>query len=126
MSNKILAGLVAGIPLAIILGVYVIVRGKALVAFFQSTEESIQNMSENTLFYIILACFIGAGLVFGTLSGVIYNWVGTATTFRWIAIGATIVLSILALVSKQPLKGDKVTWNIAVGVVLGLLVPLIA
>jgi len=123
--NKILAGFLAGVVLAVVFGIYVFLRGKALVAFFKGVDEGIAAVADQTLFYLILGGFAAASLFFGLISGVVYGLLGSPVNYRLVALGATVLFSILALVSKQPLPGDKVVWNFAVGGVLGVLVPLL-
>jgi len=123
--SPVTAGLTAGIPLALILGVYVFARGKALVPFFYNSDESIAKIPEKALIYIILVCFIGAAFLFGTLYGWVYGWLGIPN-YYYVALGATILLSILTVGNEAPLKIDNVLWNIAVGGVLGILVPIFA
>jgi hypothetical protein len=125
MNSPIIAGLISAIPLACILVIYTLVRGKALVAFFQGQDESIAKFSAKTMFWIILAGFIGIAFVFGALSGLVYIWLGMPR-YQYLAFGATALFCLLALVSKQPLKGDKIFWNLAIGITLGVLVPLLA
>jgi len=125
MRSPIVAGLISAIPLAAILMLYVLVRGKVLVKFFQEQDESIAKIPQKTLFWIVLAGFLGASILFGALSGLVYGWLGMPN-FQYLAFGATPLFSILAIVSRQPLTGDKIAWNLAVGLVLGLLVPLLS
>lgn len=125
MKDSLFAGLISAIPLAIVLVVYVLIRGKALVTFFQDQDASIARIPEKMLFWIILAGFIGAAFLFGTLAGLVYGKLG-APRYQYLALGATVLLSVLAVISRQPLTGDKIAWNLAVGLVLGLLVPLLA
>lgn len=125
MKDSLFAGLISAIPLAIVLVIFVLIRGKALVTFFQAQDASIERIREKTLFWIILAGFIGAAFIFGTLAGLVYGQLG-APRYQYLALGATVILSLLAVISRQPLTGDKIAWNLAVGLVLGLLVPLLA
>jgi hypothetical protein len=125
MESPLLAGLVAAVPLAIILALYTLARGRALAAFFQGQDESMAKVSESSLFWIILAGFIGMAFVFGALSGLVYGWLGMPR-FQYLAIGAVLLFSLLAVVSRQPLPVDKIIWNLAVGGVLGMLVPVLA
>jgi hypothetical protein len=122
--KPIIAGLVAAIPVAVFFALYVTVRGKALIAVLQEQEESIAKMTEKTLRILTYIVFIDAALLFGVLSGVVYGWLGMPT-FRYVALCAATLLSLLALVSKTPLVLDKVIWNVAVGVGFGILVPLL-
>ena len=125
MSN-LLAGFIAGIPLAVILVIYALVRGKALVEFFKSTDEDLAKLGDRTFYLIILGMFVLMGLIFGTVSGLVYGWVSTTTIFRAIAFGAAAVFTLAALISKTPLAADKIFWNLAVGGVLGVLMPMLA
>jgi hypothetical protein len=105
--------------------VYILVRGRALAAALQQQEESIAKTPKKTLMILIYASFIGASLLFGAISGLVYGWLGMPA-FRYAALGAAVALSLLALVSRTPLVLDKIIWNVAVGVALGFLVPLLA
>lgn len=124
--NNFVAGLLSGLVLAFVFVGYMLARGRSLVTFFKEPDENFARLSDKTLFSIVLACFLGAALLFGLLSGLVYSWVGSGPYFSGLAIGLAILLSILALVSKQPLIPDKIFWNFAVGGVLGLLTPLLA
>jgi hypothetical protein len=123
--NALLAGFIAGIPLGFVLVLYAYVRRVDLVTFFQSQADSIAGIPANTLLTLILACFAGASILFGLLSGLVFSWLGLPM-FHYVAIGAVVLFSLFAVVSKTPLKGDKVFWNISVGLILGLLVPILA
>ncbi len=125
MKSPILAGLIAAIPLAVIFVIYSLFRGRALAAFFRGQDESMAKIPENTFFFIVLVCFPCMAFLFGAISGLVYGWLGTPR-YQYVAFGATVLFSILAVVSKQPLPGDKITWNLAVGIVLGVLTPLLA
>lgn len=125
MINPLIAGLISAIPLAVVFGVYLLLRSKNLVVFFQAQDANIAQIPEYTLFWIILAGFIGAAFLFGTLAGFIYAHLGMPR-YQYLALGATITFSVLAGISRQPLTGDKIAWNLAVGVVLGILVPLLS
>jgi hypothetical protein len=125
MADSILAGLLSAIPLLVVFVIYVLMRGKALVSFFQGQDASIAQISEKTLFWMILAGFTGAAFLFGTLAGIVYELLGMPR-YQTLALGATIILSVLAAISRQPLTGDKIAWNLMVGLTLGLLVPFVA
>ena len=124
--KPILAGLLSGLVLDLAFILYLLVRGRILVAFFCEQDESISRMPEKDLFAIILGGFVLAGLAFGAISGWVYALIGSPAYFIGLAFGLAILFSILALVSKQPLIPDKIAWNLAVGGLLGLLVPLLA
>ena len=120
--EPIIAGLIAAVPLAVFIILYVALRGKALIAFLQAQHESIAKMPERTLLILTYSSFFDVAILFGVLSGLAYDWLGMPT-FRYVALGAAALLSLLALVGKAQLVLDKIAWNIAVGVTMGLLMP---
>jgi ABC-type transporter Mla maintaining outer membrane lipid asymmetry permease subunit MlaE len=122
MKSPVLAGLIAAIPLAVVLVVYALIRGKALAAVFQGQSET--PLPEKTLMLIMVASFVGMAVMFGVVAGLVYGWLGMPR-YVYIAIGATVVFSVLAVISKQPLPWDKIVMNLAVGGVLGALIPLL-
>lgn len=124
MKSPLLAGLISAIPLAIVLIVYTLVRGRALAAFFLGQGDS-PRLSAGTLFWILLGGFAGMAIVFGALAGLVYGWLGMPR-FQYLAFGAAALFSLLAVISRQPLPVDKIIWNLAVGGILGVLVPLLA
>ena len=83
-------------------------------------------MSDKTFYILLLSMFILMGLVFGVLAGIVYNLVGSNVIFMAIAFGFALLFSILAVVSKTPMKGDKVFWSFSISIIFGILVPLFA
>jgi hypothetical protein len=126
MINYIFAGLLAGLALAAVFTVYLSFRGRTLAAFFKRTDEEIARMPENVLLLIVWAAFIGASLLWGAVAGFVYSFVGSQTAFLALGLGAAVALSLVAVVTRTPLTGEKVLWNLAVGGMLGVLVPLFA
>ena len=123
--NAILAGLTAGIILAVVFVIHALIRRTSLVRDLQASDDSIASMSEQTLFYLLLGGLVAASLLFGVIAGLVYGWLGVPV-YYYIAFGAAILLSIIAVVTKTPMLQDKIFWNLAVGVILGLLVPFMA
>ena len=119
------AGFLAGILLAYVFSVYVLVRWPALLEFSQAHTEVSGQIREKTFITIMMVVFTGGSLLLGLTAGVVFNWLG-AQAFHYVAFGAALLLSALAVVSKTELAGDKIFWNIAVGGLLGLVIPLIA
>lgn len=124
MKSPLVAGLISAIPLAIVLVIYVLVRGKALALFFLGQADGVR-LSANALFWLMLGGFVAMAFGFGALSGLVYGWLGMPR-YQYLALGATLLFSLLAVISKQPLPGDKIAWNLAIGGILGVLVPLLA
>ena len=65
-------------------------------------------------------------IVFGVLASIVYSLVGSQVIYMAIPFGLAALFSILAVASKTSMTGDKVVWNLAIGVVLGILVPVLA
>ncbi len=121
--STLAAGLMAAIPLAVILVVYTLIRGKALVALFREQEASQSAISEKAFFWILLGGFVLFASILGAISGLVYARLGVPT-FRYLAFGMAVLLSLIAVISKTPMAVDKVIWNLAAGGILGWLVPI--
>ena len=126
MSKDIFVGMQAGIILALVLVVYMLIRGKQLVTEFKGLDETFASLSDKTLFWLFMGIFILMSLVFGALSGVIFSLLDSQSVFTLIAFGLGLLFSVVAIASKTPLMVDKVSWNLMVGFVLGITVPMLA
>lgn len=126
MSQNVLAGLLAGVVLAVILVAYFLVRGQGLVASFRELDESFASMSDKTLYILLLSMFMLMALVFGVFAGIVYNLWGSNMIYKSIAFGLVVLFSILAVAIKTPMMVNKVIWNLAIGLVLGIMVPVLA
>lgn len=124
MGTNILAGLKAGLPLAGLFVLYFLVRGKAFVALMKSTDTQFANMTDQQVFLMFLASFAFGALLLGAAAGLVYSLVGASNTFRFLALGLAVLMSVLALVTRTPMPADKVLMNVAVAGVLGYLIPL--
>jgi hypothetical protein len=121
--TPILAGLTAAIPLAILLMLYFLLRGRALAAFFHTIDGKEARISRRAMFWLVFALLIIMALGFGPVSGLVFGWFGLPV-FRYLAFGIALVLSLLAIITRTPLSADKVFMNLAVGGILGILVPI--
>jgi hypothetical protein len=118
------AGLLSGVALAMVFAVYTVIRRSAVLNGFRATDESIANIPESTLFYLVLGAFSSAAVLLGVAAGFAYGWLGQPL-FTIAAFGAAIVLSVIAVLSRTVMAWDKVFWNLATGAVLGLVIPLL-
>ena len=121
-----ISGSLAGAVLGVFLSVYVLFRGRTLVAFFKSLDENMARMPDRVIFSLLIVGFVGIAFVLGALAGFVYNWVGSGSVFLGIGLGLAALFSFLAVVSRTPLKADKIFWNFTVGGVLGVMIPLFA
>ena len=79
--SKIVAGLVAGIPLSVIGIVYMLVGGQRMISALMDSDASFAEFPDGALFWLFLGTFALAPLVFGALSGVVYGWIGSPLWF---------------------------------------------
>jgi hypothetical protein len=125
MSKDIFVGMQAGIILAGVLVVYMLIRGKQLVIEFKGLDETFSRLSDKTLFWLFMGVFTLMALVFGILAGVVFSLLDSQATFTLIACGLGLLFSVVAIASKTPLMVDKVSWNLMVGFVLGFTMPML-
>jgi hypothetical protein len=125
MGKYIFVGLQAGIVLAVVFAVYILVRGKALVTEFKELEASSTRLPDKTMLLLLSGGFIMLALVFGVLSGIVLSLVGSKVIYMLIAAVLAFLFSFAAIASKTPMMADKVVWNVLIGMVLGIIVPLL-
>lgn len=126
MSKDMFVGMQAGIILAGVLVVYMLIRGKQLVSEFKRLDASFTRISNKTLFLLFMGILILMSLIFGAFAGLIFSLLDSQSTFTLIAFGLGLLLSVAAVTSKTPLMIDKVSLNLMVGFVLGITVPVLA
>ncbi|MGD8603606.1 MAG: hypothetical protein PVF49_03440 [Anaerolineales bacterium] len=122
IKNNYLAGLVAGVILALIFTVYLVVRGDTMARLFQE-DSDMANLSQSQMHWILVGMFVGGALLWGLGAGLVYSWLNSADTFRLATFSAAVILSVVALVSKTPLVLDKIFMNFAVAASYGFLLP---
>lgn len=116
-------GLIAGLPLAVVFLLYVVVRSDSFLNMLQSASNKGLSMSFSSPRLLIAAGFVLASLFFGVLASLVYRWIGAPLPFLALALGLAVLLSVLALSSRTPLPGDKVFMNLVVALILGVGVP---
>ncbi len=126
MGNKFLAGLLAGVILALVFVLYYLVRGRVFVAMLKGNSPEMAGMSDKAMYFMFLGAFAFMAILFGVAASVVYRFVGAPVKFLGLALGLAVVASILAIVSRTPMPVDKIFMNFAVGGILGWLVPLLA
>jgi hypothetical protein len=123
--DNITAGLLVGLPLAMVFIVYMAVRGQPFVDLFRGDEE-LGKMPNQTVVLIVTGAMVLAAFGLGAVAGLIYAWVDSPTLFLALALGEAAIFSIVALITRTELAGDKILLNFAAAVLLGTLVPLFA
>ena len=123
--TQFFAGMISGLALAIVFTIYTLLRRKAVLRGFRTTDESIASVSDQTLLFLILGAFGSVAILVGVAAAFAYGWLGLPL-YYYVAFGAAIVLSLMAVFTTTPMKWDKVFWNLATAVVMGVLVPILS
>lgn len=126
IASRPLAGLIAGLPLAALLIVYILARGRAMGDVMKSTSPEFARLSDAQMTLVLLAMFAGMALFLGLVSGVVYGLVRTPELFRAVALGLAVLMTAAAVLTRTPMMVDKIVANFAVAIVLGGLVPVLA
>ena len=122
--NKIVAGLLAAIPLSTAGVIYMLVQGRKVAAELMADDTS--GMTSDQWYLIFLVSFALAPFAFGALSGVVCGLVGSPQLFLGIALGLAVLFSIAAVATRTPMLVFKLVANFAVALILGILVPLLS
>ena len=121
-SSRLIAGLVASIPLAMVMVVYWLVRSREFIAVL-TQNGSVGEITNGQARGLFLGMFVLMAFGFGLASSFVYGWIGSKSTYLGLALGLATVFSVLAIISRTPLPWDKVFMNFAVAGVLGFLIP---
>jgi hypothetical protein len=130
--NVLLAGFIAGIPVGVIGGLLLWLRGKSYVPELKATNAEMAKWSDQLVTLMLAGGSALASLAFGVLAGWVYGQFAArfasnaAIYFLALAIGLAVIASILALVSKTPMVREKIVLNLDFGIGFGLLVPWLA
>jgi hypothetical protein len=122
LENRILAGIVAGIPISLLCLAYVALRRDHVVALFAGGEgpEALSPPAASALAFGTAAA-IGPAL--GLLAALVYGWLPSEGAYVALALGLATLLSVVALASRTPLMVEKVVLNCAVALMLGIVAP---
>ena len=124
--NRILAGLLAALPLSLLGILYMVLRGKEMIKLVNQSDSEGASFSEKQWFVLFLVSMALAPFVFGVIAALVYGWVGNWKTFIGLAIGIAVLLSILAYTSRSPMPFTKTIMNFLVAIDLGALLPFLA
>ena len=127
--NVVLAGLIAGLPVAAISSLLLWVRAENFVPELKDSSEDIAEWSYRRVAGLIMGSAVAASLVGGLLAGWIYGLFvvrfpdAAALYFAVLALSVAIFLSILAVVTKTPMALEKSILHFVFALGLGLLIP---
>lgn len=121
--NKIVAGLIAALPLSIVGAAYMALKGQHFVSVLQNSTKGDNPMTTQQWTVLMFAALTLAPFILGIAAGVVYGWVGKPLPFLALAGGLALLFSILALAGRTPLALEKVVMNFLVALAFGVLLP---
>ena len=124
--NNILAGVLAALPLSVLGVIYMLVGGRNLVQALKSADTGESDMTDQQWFYLMLGSLALAPFIFGVIAGLVYGWVDDPLIFLGLALGLAALFSLLAWVSRTPMRLTKIIMNFLVALDFGILLPLLA
>jgi hypothetical protein len=130
MEGVIRIGIVAAIPIALCAIWFAWLRAEHVQREL-ATESSFANMSQVNARLFWMAVFGLLPFPFGILASFLYayvttNWHWSAIEFTVLGVTLAFVMSLLAALSKTPLRLEKIVGNLLYGVGFGILIPLLA
>ncbi len=123
--DEVTAGLLAGLPLALVFIVYMALRGQAFIDLVRG-EDGLGSMSDQAAAYTITGAMVLVAFGLGAVAGLIYRWLASPALFLALAVGEAAVVSSVALMTRTALMSDKIALNFAAAAILGTLVPFFA
>ena len=123
------AGLIAGLPVAAISSLLLWVRAENFVPELKDSSEDMAEWSYRRVAGLIMGSAVAAGLVGGLLAGWIYGLFvvrfpdDAPVFFAVLALSVAAFLSILAVVTKTPMALEKSILHFVFALGLGLLIP---
>jgi hypothetical protein len=123
--NWILVGLLAAIPLSLCGIIYMLLRGRSLVAMLKSGSET-DAMTDQQWYYLMLGTLALAPFLFGMMASLVYSWIGKPLVYLGVAVGLAVLFSIIALRSNTPARTEKTVMNFMVALDYGLLIPFLS
>lgn len=123
--HRVLAGLIAAVPLAVAAMGYVLLRGNGFVDMLRA-DADFAVVPEGRLRLMAMAALVFGAFFLGVMAGLVYGFVPSRGLYIGLAIGLAVAMSVAALVSRTPMAVDKVVINFVVAAVLGFLVPRLA
>jgi hypothetical protein len=122
LENRVLVGIVAGIPISLLCLGYVALRRDAVVALFAAGDGS-EALSPRAASGLAFGTAVAIGPCLGLLAAFVHGWLPSEAAYTALAIGLATLLSVVALISRTPMMVEKIVLNYTVALVLGVLAP---
>jgi len=118
----IIKGVLAGVPWGLATAFYAWLRREDLVSATRE-EEHLDSLSNRGVLIVSLANFGLMPPVAGILAALAYSRMHSPSQFFWLALAATVSVSIITLFSRMPHKEDRIISYFIAGPGLGWLLP---
>ncbi|MFQ6001342.1 MAG: hypothetical protein ACE5LG_06695 [Anaerolineae bacterium] len=118
----IVKGVLAGVPWGLATALYAWLRRKDLVSAIRE-EGRLESLSNREVLIVSLANFGLMPPMAGILAALAYSRMHSPSQFFWLALAATVFVSIVTLFRRIPHKEDRIISYFIAGPGLGWLVP---
>jgi len=123
-ENRLLAGMVAGLPISLLCLGYVAVRRDEVVLLL--TEGSSDALSPGTATGLAVVAAASIGPAHGLAAAVVHGWLPSEGSYLALAVVLATLLSVAAVVARTPMMVEKIVLNYAVAIMLGFVAPRLA
>jgi hypothetical protein len=118
-ESRVLATVVAGIPVSLLcLGYLAVRREEVVLLFTEGGGSEAMTPAAATALAVLMAVAIGPGL--GLAAAFVRGWMPSDTVYIALAFGLATLMSLGALAARTPMMAEKVVLNYAVALMLGL------
>jgi len=107
LTNRFVAGAVAGVAVSAIGLAYALVRKDRMVAMFMQPDGEGAGMSAQAATWMLFGSMLFMGPCLGLLAALVYAWLPSRTAYLGLALGVATLMSIGAIVSRTPMRGRR-------------------
>lgn len=124
-ESRLLASVVAGVPVSLLCLGYVALRRDAVVRHLtEGGGAEAVSREAATMLSFATAAAIGPGL--GLMAAVVRGWMPSDGAYLGLAVGIGALMTVIAVATRTPMMVEKVVLNGAVVAMLGLVAPRLA
>jgi hypothetical protein len=126
MTNRLVAGVVAGLAISAVGLIYSLVRKDKMVGLFMRGGEGEPAMSASAASWMLFGSMLFMGPFLGMRAALLYGRLPSPTAYLGLALGLATLMSIGAIAGRTPMMGAKIGMDYLVALVFGLLLPRLA
>lgn len=120
-ESRVLASVIAGIPISLVCLGYVAVRRDEVVRLFSEGGSDALDPRAATALALVAAVSVGPGL--GLAAGFVQSWLPSQESYLAVAVALAVLLSLAAIATRTPMMVEKLVLNGAVMFALGFVAP---